>query len=94
MAWKRIGECNRCGHCCNMRLSTPKAWGEVKKIVKQSLGPKAVPDKWCPSFDVVGDGKLGCTRYHLRPQLCADFPRNPDDLKNLPLCSYSFVEVP
>lgn len=34
-----------------------------------------------------------CKIYESRPQICADFPLNPDQLATLPECTYWFVEA-
>lgn len=79
--FKRSGECNRCGQCCegdpfDGRLGEPKI------------------ENMCPLYDLL-DGKGHCTDrmhpYYLSG--CNIWPTHPEQIANKPLCGYSFEEV-
>ena len=100
--WIRHGECNQCGDCCRqatnpVSLLVPiedEAYGRVRygepvlrsgagPPVFQIRGPVVLP---CPQLD--GDR---CGLQATKPQYCQDTPLTPDDIEQLPRCSYYFV---
>lgn len=80
--WRRTGECNGCGECCQ---SGDPFNGE--------RGVGALPG--CPLQVMFGD-LVRCTghgtdSYYLSG--CNVFPQMPDQVKDYPSCSYVFERV-
>lgn len=84
----RLGECNRCGKCCD------PATMAKRMTVYRALGVPVLlnPRYPCPHFSYV-DGWGRCAIYDRRPQMCRDFPRIPEDVLGLPECGYWFFEA-
>lgn len=76
-----------CGDCCEPptkeRLQTYRDAG-IEVTVQYEDG--------CP-FAIRGeDGRLSCTDYENRNEICRNFPTHPVDILALPNCSFSFKE--
>jgi len=79
--WKLVGECNRCGACC-----------EKTKMVIEEFQKE---DGTCKhfSFESIDGKKLGkCAIMWGRPAFCMLYPRNPYE-KLHDECSYSWERV-
>jgi len=89
----RVGECTRCGACCNMKdiINDPEImlWmgAGFLKLVNQELvdGETGM----CRHLRFI-DGKAHCEIYETRPEFCRKFPGTPRDLINIPQCGYRF----
>lgn len=78
----RKGECCRCGDCCKGDPITGRDKGEHGVQL------------WCPNLRFNDDATTRCegrdTAYYKGG--CIDFPSKPIHLKDLPRCTYFFVE--
>lgn len=81
-AWRRVGECNRCGECCrsgdpfNGELGAPSIAGACP-LYRESDGLGACADRAHP--------------YYLGG--CASWPSEPEHIADYPSCSYRFEPV-
>jgi Fe-S-cluster containining protein len=90
--WVRKGECNGCGFCCEIItqvhldfvLNDPD-WIKVRGLPPNGRKLYLINDP-CPQLE---QETKRCKIYENRPQLCKDFPQEPDDITNSP-CSYYF----
>ncbi len=83
----REGSCNQCGLCC--LPPTPErlqAYADVGYEVKTQYVDG------CPFESCGEDGRIVCTDYEHRNQMCRDFPMVPADIVTIPECGYSFKE--
>ena len=96
---KRVGECNRCGKCCqakNLFASfTPHDLTFLKRTnfpFYMALRRQARLGLECPhlTFDKT-TGKASCSIYEDRPPFCRGYPATPADL--VEGCGFSFVKV-
>jgi len=83
----RVGECNRCGKCCDP--TTIPARMEVYRRYRLAVLVHTEP---CRHFHYE-DGKGVCSIYEKRAEMCRVFPRIPADIEALPECSYRFIWV-
>lgn len=83
-----MGECNKCGRCCDPTTMPKRAAIYALFGIPFKLNPMFP----CPHFSYV-DGKGFCVIYGQRPQMCRDFPLQPADIWGLPECSYWFFEA-
>ena len=83
--WIRLGQCNKCGRCCD-----PATWPK-RAAIYRALGIPFMlnPQFPCPYFMDFGS-KGFCAIYEQRPQMCRDFPLQPADILGLPECGYRF----
>ena len=83
----REGECNQCGKCCE--TPTPerlKAYADAgREVTTQYVDG-------CPFEARTADGRIYCTDYKHRNQMCKDFPSSPVDIITLPNCGFRFKE--
>lgn len=104
--WRRGGTCQPlvCGGACCKQLDfylpdamfTPQYIEfmdarEIPRIKGEGQfagGVAIVIPAPCPQLT----SELKCAIYDTRPQICADFPLNPDQLVTLPKCTYTFEE--
>ena len=100
--WERKGDCNRCGRCCDRRLMDPEGYITqdtqiyVESINKGLNDGKGVHlDPMCSycERDPSNPDKWICRVYNTgtRPAWCDKFPWEPNQLKHIPECSYTFV---
>ena len=81
----REGECNQCGECC-----LPPTKERLQSYADAGFEVEVQYEDGCPS-EVRGEGgKITCTDYEHRNQMCRDFPQFPVDIVALPNCSFSF----
>lgn len=89
----RVGNCRRCGRCCDKSLAQPDIWEKMMRSNKPDVRiyeGKAF-SRVCPSLERQEDGTTRCRCYKTRPPICREFPRKPDDLKMIPECGFKFV---
>lgn len=81
---KRIGECSRCGRCCNIN-NFPVGTTTIGQVRE---------DGSCTYY--YHDGEQGGCMKHVtvsgKPLICQLFPMGPSDIASIPECTYSFVE--
>lgn len=87
MAWVRSGECTKCGKCCES--PTPERIEAYRKVGYEC---KTQHLSGCPSEARTEDGRIYCTDYYNRPEMCRDFPLSPVDIETIPECSYYFKQ--
>jgi hypothetical protein len=90
---KRMGSCRQCATCCRVigfEVDTSNApmmeWLDARGIVIVA-GRYATLDHRCAQQNDDGTCKL---HGENKPQICRDFPAEPDHL--LPGCGFSFTE--
>ncbi len=83
----REGECLKCGLCCEH--PTPE---RLQVYADAGYEVRIQYEDGCP-FEARGeDGRITCTDYEHRNQMCRDFPRFPVDIITLPNCGFRFRE--
>lgn len=85
MRYIRIGECNRCGECCEAPTKE-----RIEAYHRAGFTCRVQHESGCP-FEEYREGKIFCTNYEDRPKMCRDFPTSPVDIETLPNCSYRFT---
>jgi len=102
---KRIGECKRCGKCCQMgTLLTSLHFSEkiIGGFIAQSVvaGEKEKDAReqvlkffngCCPSLIAGKDNTYRCSIYDERPLFCKEYPAEPADIISDD-CGFRFVE--
>lgn len=89
--WKRKGECDGCGLCCEIIARVELDFNENEPEWLAARGLPREGTKWftiidpCPQLQE--DKKCGI--YEDRPNTCREFPTKPDDLVELS-CTYWF----
>lgn len=87
---KRIGECKRCGDCCDgkvvLRSLVPHLPIHLRVMLKVALRFKK--DLKCPFLNM-GNEVAACAQYHDRFDFCREFPAEPADLI-LDRCGFTF----
>jgi Fe-S-cluster containining protein len=102
MPWTRYGECNGCGHCCemftrdvvvrNIDAEYDPAFYRARGFQPMTISghTRHVLLGWmaapCPEHT-----PTGCKVYDTRPKTCQTFPRVPADIVGSP-CSYWFED--
>ena len=81
----REGECNQCGLCC-----LPPTPERLRAYADAGYEVKTQFIDGCPFEARTEGGKLYCTNYEGRNQMCRDFPIVPVDIETIPECGYSF----
>ena len=84
----RVGECNRCGKCCD----NERAMAVIQKLAARGIAYKLAPHFPC-YLSHYEDDKCVCEIYERRPLFCLEFPVSEGDLEDYPECSYRFIEV-
>lgn len=79
---RRIGECNKCGKCCEK-----PTFERLETYRKAGIKPDSQYLDGCPYLE-----NGSCNDYENRNQMCWDFPRSPIDIETIPECGYSFVK--
>ena len=82
----REGECNQCGLCC-----LPPTPERIEAYHKAGYECKTQHLSGCPLEARTKDGRIYCTAYDKRPEMCKVFPQQPVDIETIPECSYSFI---
>lgn len=87
----RVGECKRCGKCCDKSLAQPDKWAlmsltddpdiRIASTTRGRVGAPRVCDSLCEE---------GCAIYATRPPLCRAWPRSPLDKRKIPECGFRF----
>lgn len=96
--WQRVGECHRCGTCCNILLTAPE---EFEKIQEQARKSGAIPsvanlDPVCKHYQSLPEqgGRMGCVLHETDayPEGCAAFPDSPEQwYRVMEVCGYEYV---
>lgn len=89
--WRRTGECNGCGECCQFVDPAPHAAGSHFTAAEHI----AATEPSCPLLRREGD-RFRCAGHGAHPYYlagCAAYPTHPRDLVNTPSCSYRFERV-
>lgn len=97
--FERSGECNKCGECCK-RLPDWKDLDEITKAMFRQHDPNAeeifrnVKHGVCDRLFICGLENV-CIIYdeESRPQFCQNFPNHPDQIREIPKCSFKFARV-
>ena len=102
--WIRKGECSHCGWCCVFSFDPilmffPKGDARRDEFLKVRGFREAV-NEGVPGFISSAEAYRPCPQhvnnkcaiYDNRPQVCREFPHNPDQIKNTP-CSYWFEDA-
>jgi len=97
--FERNGECNRCGFCCMMLPH----WNDLNDIQRalyriydknaENVFRKVIRSR-CSFLKTNGNGTTNCLLFENknRPKFCELFPNHPNQLKEIPNCSYEFVK--
>jgi len=107
--YKRSGECNNCGECCQEIIDLHgKGIGcdsrnGNRAVYKNGVwGEENNGDRVFMQLSMRGErgqcsnlvlGSGGCTSHGKKAFVCASFPIIPDHIKGLPSCSYKFTEL-
>ena len=91
----RVGECTRCGACCNLNeiINDPEIMLYIDAGILKQVNQKLVDGKTgkCKHLKHI-DGKAYCEIYEKRPDFCKIFPATPRDLLTVPQCGYRFYD--
>jgi len=82
----RRGVCNQCGDCCRPRFPISE---EAAEFYRENGLPE---DGHC-QYQRFVDGKGLCTIHAERADHCIRFPWHPDQIRDLPRCSYRFEVI-
>lgn len=93
--YERHGECNQCGDCCAVRISSHVTEGNGTVAVtngkdryEYNVQQPYPLTELCKAFqDNV------CVIHEGKPSLCINWPWAPDCLTYFSRCSYTFVEI-
>ena len=89
VAWRRVGECSRCGECC---APDPSVGGGYFTAAEKASATVA---GFCPLYRHDGE-RAACAGHGSHPFYlggCVAHPRLPRDLVATPSCSYRFERV-
>ena len=86
---KRIGQCKRCGRCCQVKTLW-KGLNRKTKIFLCILRPKLIFTKGRCDHLKFENGMAKCEIYDKRPLFCRLFPDEPADLVD-DRCGYKFI---
>ena len=98
-----LGDCHRCGECCEQIVSDPPSFIKNTRLLRLYLLFHRVTHRFTathrgPNGEVIfrcghllTDGRCGI--YHFRPLLCRNYPRVPQmgRPRLLPNCSYQYA---
>lgn len=92
----RVGECTRCGACCNLKdliNNDPEIMLYVDAGILKQVNEELVDGKTgrCKHLKYI-NGKAHCEIYETRPEVCKRFLETPRDLLAVPQCGYKFYK--
>lgn len=103
MPWVRSGECNRCGQCCGTGNPYDATNSADDPFWSPAIRQPPVVAGYCPLFRWAKEGEGFCCghigavppgqedSYYMAG--CINWPNDPEQIKDKPLCSYKFEWV-
>ena len=97
----RSGRCKRCGQCCGMdphgdefkKMELRTFDARLAKAIADGHSEPYPLDPFCAHLKKLRDGTFICAIFPDRPMGCRTWPTHPNQLRNIPRCSYKFEIV-